>query len=231
MAKDSRPVAGRFNESSYRPPGDPLQYNGLDRLMVWDGLPGGPTFYRVDGRTAAKWAPRRTLELWQAIALFSDLDPDSLDTDSNVARALMDTYKDTVSTTDNFALWLATLDTACIAILSGDLPCDSRDADPRWSVVRIEVVAEWARRVSLPQVGGWETFRWEPMTSKWPWGDYTTPRLDRVLLPAGRHCQSAWERGETITTKRLVKLMTSEGIDDSNRVLNDSARLLIKRRE
>jgi hypothetical protein len=155
--------------------------------------------YAADDVTWAKWGGHDALEVWQLVALHSNVDPDSLGIGS---RGALSTFA-TVTFFDNapvhppleinhedpFRRLKKNLDSAEKAVEGGSLkryvdryqrPGEVKATDPSMAKVAVSDFHAWSLRTGLPVVDGWPA---RPSASpehsdhRWPWGSHETWRL------------------------------------------------------
>ncbi len=133
--------------------------NGFDLLFR---TPAATTdFYALDATAWSIWARRRTVRLWQAVALHTFLDPDGLGTTSvemNVGVLIMTGVLEAIRKQTDSAerRWARNLAVACSAVAHADLIAVRCEKDPiEDSLVTLADFHQWALLSGLPVVGGW----------------------------------------------------------------------------
>jgi len=120
----------------------------------WDSIQGG------DGVTWHVWARRTHVELWQGLALNVGLDPDSIDQDPEQAVLTMDltlrsTLEEPSQSAGPFGRYLLICLFAIGEIAQGKLKVHASAREPLRSVVRLDLLNEWARWVGIRTIEGW----------------------------------------------------------------------------
>lgn len=179
-------------------------------------------FVMLDGIAAKKWAAMPEVELWQAVALHSSLDPDlmggsweALDRHFSLEEAFRDLLASCESSptaaevaqriawgkspeerlTENFKI-------AGHAARMESLRCSRlHEREAMLSRVSLAEFLGWSIRAGLPAVSGFPTRASSALTARWPWGNHTTPKLE-LLAEAGERWRLV-EDGGTYTSGDL----------------------------
>lgn len=163
--------------------------------LVLSRAPGeGVQFVLLDDVSTLKWASRKSVELWQAVALHSSVDPDAL----GGQWEAVDYFYQSRSA---FDVLLAQFDNGPPAAvrrgpddLLGDnfrragsaasseaLPCLSLvHQDVMTSTVSLAEFLGWALSSRLPVVSGFRSRAEPAVRGRWPWGHHTTPKLEML---------------------------------------------------
>jgi hypothetical protein len=187
-------------------------------LVLSQGKGALVQFVMLDGVAAKKWAAIPEVELWQAVALHSSLDPDLMGgswEDLNryflFEEALQDLLDSLPSscTPDEVArrgargrspeeLLRESLKRAGHAATMESLRCSSlHDREAMLSQVPLAEFLGWAIRTALPVIGGFPNRAASAPATRWPWGSHTTTKLE-LLAKAGEHWRLAAEGGRYV---------------------------------
>lgn len=174
---------------------------GIERLLRAEAAQ--VQFVQADSVTWRKWAGRKAVRLWQAIALHSFLDPDALSrpwvdaADPRVYWPPLDEPRLQVPPGLRDEL-TRNLDAAKAAVIALKLPLYERVGIPAENCLQDEevLVSEfhaWATSVQLPVVTGW---RPRSGSGPWPWGEHTTSQLEQLASAAERFWRTRDEGGQ-----------------------------------
>lgn len=200
-------------------------------------------FVLLDGVAAKKWAAVPEVELWQAVALHSSLDPDlmggSWDAlnryfgNEEALQNLLVAYvfapeADDVAERkarrespeqrlrDNFK-------SAGHAATMASLRCSSlNEREPMVSQVSLAEFLGWSIRTRLPAISGFPARTSPAPAGRWPWGNHTTPKLE-LLAQAGEQWRLVEDGGTYISgdlksaphSKVVVALLTEKGVNST----------------
>lgn len=177
--------------------------------LVLSKAPGDAVqFVLLDEVSTLKWASRKHVELWQAVALHSSVDPDALGGQWKEVRyfyqsreafevlmAQFDTEPQPKGTPGPDDLLGSNFTRAGKAAAGEDLPCLRLAArDVMTSEVSLAEFLGWALSSRLPVVSGFRA-RTEPsIGGPWPWGRHTTPKLE-LLAAIGERWRLVADHG------------------------------------
>ena len=95
-------------------------------------------------RTWTQWSLETNALLWQAVALHSGLEPDSLDVNHPELSMV-----GVMRPKSGLALFLPMLDAAVLHVQRGTLPTVEAAEDPRYSTIQLSAYALWAKSLKL----------------------------------------------------------------------------------
>lgn len=200
-------------------------------------------FVRLDDVAVQKWASMLQVELWQAVALHSYLDPDLLGgswstlhshyVHEDAFQNLLATYASDPSEQTGAAHGQIDIDPQqCLrsnfkragdAALMESLQCVALEKrDVMLSKVSLAEFLGWSIRTRLNVVQGFPSRASTPSRARWPWGNHTTPKLE-LLAEAGEHWRLVADGGrysaEDIQSaphsKAIVAWMVRKGVHSS----------------
>lgn len=185
---------------------DNHQYTGIEALLRARKLVTDDRFYSIDQASLVKWAREDSLQIWQAVALHSFIDPDGFGIDATDALDYLLKAEASLryrlesepgkEPTDQLKLrFFDNLAHALDGVRRGALRCHS------WSGIELasrSYVAEfhaWAIRVELPVILGWRD-RSAERVDRWAWGRHNTPLLEALEAAAKAHWRRLDEGGQ-----------------------------------
>jgi len=160
--------------------------SGIERLL--QTKPCSIVQYLVgEDATWLKWAAFSELQLWQAVALHSYLDPDlllgwrELRNDVSCTQFVRDLTDEPSSDADPERRLLVNIECAVSAMQNAVLPAIKVDLDyAENSTVSVAEFHAWSIRALLKPVQGFPARSPSPRPSQFRWGSYSTPRLEQL---------------------------------------------------
>ena len=151
---------------------DATDMSGIDRIIEVDSSLGKSRFFQLDQAALVKWAGIKELELWQAVVLHSNADPDLMGRDSNSALHFLhqnvhewgicrlaipnvDQHPEVRLVDGNLAQALKAARAGELAVVGDGAPVD--DDALALSLVRVDDFQDWATRSGLEIQGPWQT--------------------------------------------------------------------------
>lgn len=197
-------------------------------------------FVLLDEVAAKKWAAVPEVELWQAVALHSSLDPDlmggswdTLDRYFGNEEALQNLLAEYVfpPPADDVAERTARRDSpeqrlrenfksAGHAATMASLRCSAlNEREPMLSHVSLAEFLGWSIRARLPAVREFPARTSSAPVARWPWGNHTTPKLE-LLAEAGERWRLVEDGGtymsgdlkSALRSKVLVAWLIEKGV-------------------
>lgn len=179
---------------------DNVQFSGIEALLTLDALERHERFVPLDRAGRIKWARHGEIEVWQAVALHSFLDPDALGASSEDALGYLAAVRDMFLRTDRHIRrpraapsMLGVTENLRIAVthLAADGPLKGRDMHGimERTIVSVADFHAWSVRFCLPVYGDWlPTYpAKKPEPPRWSWGAHSTPLLEALEAAAKAH--------------------------------------------
>lgn len=160
--------------------------SGIERLLQTKPY-SRVQFLVGDDATWSKWANCDELQLWQAVALHSHLDPDlllgwsELSDSISCTQFIRDLCDEPPSDADLEKRFMGNIEHAASALRGGELPAIKLDqACVENSTVSVSEFHAWATRASLRPVQGVPARGPNVRPAPSGWGSYSTPRLEQL---------------------------------------------------
>lgn len=160
--------------------------SGIERVLQAKSF-SGVQFLVGDDASWSKWANCSELQLWQAVALHSHLDPDLLlgwdELSKNVfsTQFIRDLSDEPPCNGDLERRLLRNVECAVSALQSGALPAIKVDRDcPEDSTVSVAEFHAWSIRALLKPVQGFPARSPNVRPAQFRWGSYSTQRLEQL---------------------------------------------------
>lgn len=197
----------------------------------------------LDGVAAKKWASIPEVELWQAVALHSSLDPDlmggswdALDeyfAERDAFQNLFDAFDSPRERAEEAQRKARrnspdqrlreNFKSAGHAASMASLRCSSlHEREPLLSLVSLAEFLGWSIRTRLPAVSDFPTRTSSAPVTRWPWGSHTTPKLE-LLAKAGERWRLVEDGGKYTSgdlksaprSKVLVDWLVGNGVSST----------------
>lgn len=184
---------------------DDLRYTGIEAVFRATKLATNDRFVQIDQAGLIKWSRLEEMELWQAVALHSFLDPDALGHNTEDALQYLFSISGPLKAWRQQGVELSALDLSKLGWLDNlQAGVDALKDKLRWrswsgieqqSRITVAEFHAWASRVELPVHGGWLA-RSAGTAERWSWGRHTTPLLDALEAAAKAHWRRVDEGGQ-----------------------------------
>lgn len=174
-------------------------------------LTGHPDVHPADAETWRKWSRMRRAQLWQAVALHCQLDPDRM-----TLRSIR--FSDNLPSVSNARLYQERIVMARQYVKDGVIESEG-DPDAEYDLRRVLLTdyAQWAITLEMPlppefpRVLMPKIIKHEP-TSKWPWGSHDTVLL-RHLAEAANHFWKPVSEGGNYDPERPITAKSNAAIE------------------